>query len=200
MQFAAAAIQSIAGALAPAAVANPWSMFGALGPVAQAAGGAAVVGSSATVGAASFLGSLLEGTATVASALSFARAGEIDAMSALASAGDAELEAQLEEVHGLERRNSLRRALLETIGERDVATAASGVDLSFGTPSIARQEAIRSTERALNIDRGTEEFRRRRLEERARNLRSIAQEKRRGGLALAAGVTIGGLASLARRG
>lgn len=166
------------------------------------AGAASSVGSSLTaaLGTTSTWASILSGGATVASVLAMQQSGETKAFSLNAQADDADLQARVEAVQGLDRRNSLKAALVQAVGERDVATAASGVDLSFGTPTIARGEAIKDGERAIDVDQSTEDFRRQRLLERAGNFRMMAGQARNGALGSAAALALEGGAKLLKRG
>ncbi|HEX9837123.1 MAG TPA: hypothetical protein VGB90_09730 [Alphaproteobacteria bacterium] len=187
---------------------------GAISAVAAQFGGAAAAGAAtaglatAASGGLSLAGSILQGALSVGSALALSRAGAIRADAASASgileaasiedaaateglnldlaAGDALTEIGVEGIQGLERRNSLKKMLLAQLGEQDTAVAAGGVDLSFGTPAEARKEAVRDTNRALQVDRSTEDFRGTRLRERAASLKLQARERRRGGLLRAA--------------
>lgn len=190
MEFAVGIITSIGSA------------FGIGGGTAAAAGTTAAAGSSllSAAGFTSTVASILSGGATIAGAMAAARAGKQDAINAEMQARDIDFDVKGEQLQGMERRNSLRRSLIQALGERDVAYAASGVDLSFGTPVIAREEANRDAERALSIDQSTEDFRVARLRERQRNLRIMGMEARRGGLAKAAGLVLEGGASMLRRG
>ena len=79
-------------------------------------------------------------------------------------------------------------AAIEAIGDMDVAHAASGVDLSFGTAAQARTDAMRELDTALTSDSGTTMTRLSRLQERASSYR------RAGKRAMTAGL-IGGLSS-----
>lgn len=179
MEFAAAALSSIAGAA---------------GTVASAGSGLL-----SAVGGASTVFSIMSGGATVASVLQSQRAGEQQARSLNLQAQDAESNVAIEQVQGLERRNSIKQSLVRALGERDVAAAASGVDLSFGTPAIARQEAQAEGERALRLDQSTEDLRVARLRERAASYRQLALEARAGGLGKAAIAALEGGARLANR-
>lgn len=191
-EFAAAALATVAesAGLAGATAGE----FGVA--ISSSALGDAVAG---IAGSTSTVASILGGTATVASVLAAQRAGEEKAKSLELAAGDAESDSALEVNRGTERRTGLRKQLLVALGERDVATAASGVDLSFGTPAVARQEATKESERALSVDQQTEELRRARLAERAGSYRRMAEEARTGGLAKAAGLALAGGANLNRR-
>lgn len=175
---------------------------GALGAIASGIG--SVASASATLlpaigGVSSLAFSVLSGGATVASMLQHQRAGEQQARSLELQALDAEGNVGIEEVRGLERRNSIKQSLVAALGERDVAAAASGVDLSFGTPVIARREAIEEGERALTLDRQTENLRVARLRERAASYRQLASEARAGGLARASIAALEGGARIAGR-
>lgn len=193
MEFAIGVITSIGNAL---------GIGGGSASAGTAAAGAASAGSGllSATGFASTVASILSGGATIAGAMAAKRAGKNEAFNAELQARDIDFDIRGEQLQGMERRNSLKRSLLQALGERDVAYAASGVDLSFGTPAIAREEASRDAERTLSIDQATEDFRIARLRERQQNLRLMALEARRGGLAKAAGLLLEGGASLLRRG
>lgn len=153
------------------------SLFGA----GAAATGAAATG--ATVAASGLsLGSILQGTATVLGVVSSIAAGNAEADALNAQAIDAEREKPLETLQGIERRASIRRAMADAVGAQDVAYAASGVDLSFGTAAAARQDAFREADLALTSDAGTEQTRIARLSERAANYRRSAKQARRAGI------------------
>lgn len=176
---------------------NLASTFGGTAGAAGAAGTAATAGSSLFSG--SSLLSVLQGTATALSVVGAIRAGQAQADAANAQARDADLQSQLEQNQGIERRNQLKRAMLENLGERDVAYAASGVDLSFGTPATARDQAVADANYQLSVDRETEEVRRQRLLGRAAGFRAQADEARSAGVIKALGAGIGGTADILRR-
>ena len=193
MEFAAAAFSAIGGAVSTVAT-GVKTVAGAIG---LGGSGGGLLGA---VGGASTVASILSGGATIASALAAQRAGSQAAMSSEFAARDAEVEGQQEAIAGMERRNSLRRALIDQIAEQDTAYAASGVDLSFGTPATARDQASEAAERALTLDQSTEDIRRARLGQKAANLRVLARQQRTGGLAKSAGLILDGSAQLIRRG
>lgn len=236
MEFASNIMNSVANATAPegATVATGLAEesglaagtgyeVGSTGP-----GAAAVAAPSlfSTIGDAfKPLGSIMSGLATVGSLLAQTRAAQISSMATGNAASQAVLagnqqgdaldlaaaddlnQIKIEEIQGLDRRNQLRAALVQAIGDRDVATAASGVDLSFGTPVTARKQATTDAERALNVDQGTEDFRKARLREQAANYKLAAQNARAGGIFKATGIQLAGdasqittLASIMRRG
>jgi hypothetical protein len=94
----------------------------------------------------------------------------------------------------------MRAAMLQAIGERDVAFAASGTDISFGTPTLARDEAQSEAERAFTIDLGTEQAKVARMKERATNLRLQAGSAKQVGFLQSLGLGATTLAGAARRG
>ena len=197
MEFAAAALSAVAAGISSVGS----SVAGALGigaPMAiNAAGSTFLAGAS---GGGSILSSILAGTATVAGMMGASAAGQEQARSLNAQAMDARTEQDVERLRGSERRDGLRRSLLQTLGERDVAASASGVDLSFGTAAIARGEAERDAERALTKDQSTEDFRVARLQERENEFTRSAKSAKRAGTIKAVGLGLQTAASFARRG
>jgi hypothetical protein len=194
MEFAAAALTSIGSSLGATGAAIP----GAVG--ATSIGGAPLVAAGSSLFSASSAFSVLSGASTVLSMLNANRAGEAKAAALNAQADDADTQTQIEAIQGTARQTSLKKALVQQLGDRDVATAASGVDLSFGTPAIARRQDITDTERALSIDQDTTDTRVARLRERAANYRIQAQQAQAGGLGSAASLAIEGAAKLFKRG
>lgn len=127
-----------------------------------AAGSSAVAAIGSTVGsAASSLGGFLSSSAVltglqgVTGLLSLAaknRAGEESKAAAFEKAREAELDAQGEAVQGQARQAQLRQQYIAAMAERDVAAAAGGLDLGFGSPVVAREQVSADTERALSVD------------------------------------------------
>lgn len=195
MEFAASAMTSAAGGAAGVTQTFPSWAGGA--PVAEVGGAAS--GLKGALGPTSLWSSILSGGATAASVLAAKKAADDKARSYEYAAADAETETQIEAVAGLQRRASLKRQFAQAVGERDVATAASGVDVSFGTPSVIRAKMEGDTTRAVTLDQETENLRVARLRERAASYRIMAQDARAGGLLKAAGIGLEGAAGLARR-
>lgn len=195
MQFAIAALSSAASALGGLAS----SAGAAAGAAAPAAAGAGGLGSLLSSGASIF-GTILSGGLGLVGAMSAARAGKQDEAEAIGKAKDAEMEASQERLDGDRRAADLRRGLLKELGERDVAYAASGVDLSFGTPVIARAQADEDAARALAADRDVTDYRGRRLAARADLYRAQGAEARAAGKVKAAGIIGQTLLSTVRRG
>ena len=161
------------------------SGFQALTGAAGAAAGTVAPAVTTTAGSGFSLATLLEGGATLLGAFSAISAGEAQADQMELAARDAEAEIPLETLQGISRRTSIKKELVDAIGSQDVAFAASGVDLSFGTPGQAKKEAFREADRALASDSGTQELRSSRLSERARNFRRMGRTARSRGYASA---------------
>lgn len=214
MEFAAAALSTVATAITSVAT----TVGGALGIGGSAAGAAgAATGTAGSLlaagegfgtlslglpslgGAGSLFTSILSGTATVAGILGASAAGNEQARGLTAQAMDARTEQDIEALRGTDRRNSLRQSLLKTLGERDVAAAASGIDLTFGTAAMARDEAERDAESALAIDKSTEDFRVGRLKERESEFLRSAASARKAGRIKAFGLGVQGGAAIANR-
>lgn len=157
------------------------TLFGG-GGAAAAAGTAAAAGAGTAAATGFSLSSILQGTATVLGVVSSIAAGNAEADALELQAQDAEREKPLENLQGIERRSSIKRAMADALGAQDVAYAASGVDLSFGTARAARTDAYREADLALTTDAGTQQTRTARLSERAANYRSSAKKAKSLGL------------------
>lgn len=190
MEFAAAALTSIGSTITEG-----------VGAVSAAATGpAGVFGLGQLLPSASTAASILSGGATVLSVVNAGRAGDAKAMALNAQADDAITDSRIADLQGLDRQNSLKAAMVDRLGTRDVATAASGVDLSFGTAAIARRQDVTASERALSIDQNTTNTQVARLQERAANYRVQAKQASAGGLATAASLGLEGAAKILKRG
>lgn len=162
MELAAAALKTIVSTIGSTA----------------AAGAGAAAGAAGAGGLASTFASILQGAGSVASILGTLSAGADKAQSYKLAARDADLDAVQEEIKGTQRQNSIRRALLETLAERDIAFAASGIDIGTGTPAVARAEATRDAERQLSVDQESTRMRKVRLQEKAIELRRQGRQAR----------------------
>lgn len=182
MEAAFAAIGSIFGGGAAAGA-------GAAG--AAAAGGAAAGGISAA--------SVLQGAAGLLGMFSSIAAGNAEGEALDLAAEDAAREKPLETLQGISRRTSIKAAMMDQIGSQDVAYAASGTDLTFGTPVQARKEAFRQGDLGITTEVGTEQTRIARLDEREANYRKMAQKARAGGWLKAAFTGFDTAASMAGR-
>lgn len=160
-------------------------------------GGAAATGA---VGGSSTIASILQGGASALSILSGIGASRDEATALVLDANDAEAEIVNEDIRGLQRRNSLKRAWLEAIGEHDAAVAATGGDVSFGSAVQVRKEAAQEADRALTLDATTTMQRGSRLQERARLFRIAARSRRRSGLVEGLAEGLGTAADIFERG
>jgi len=195
---AVSAVASAAGAAAgtagtAAAVAAPMQLAGAV----QAGGTLASIGSALTSSTAM---SVLSGGLGLVSAMAAGRQAEAQAMALREQGEDARFDARSEEINSIARQTSLRRQLLKNIGEQDVAYAASGIDLSFGTPVTARADAIEDGNRAVMAEQDASAMRGGRLLQRAATYDVMADEAIAGGRLRMAGAMLQPLLAGARRG
>ncbi|MGG7535354.1 hypothetical protein [Rhizobium sp. 12,4] len=165
---------------------------GGAGAAATTAATTAGAVGTAAAGGISFA-TILQGGLGLLSAVSAIRAGNEQAEAYKAQANDAAREQPLETLQGIARRGSIKKEYMQAVGEQDVAYAASGTDLSFGTPAVARSEAFREGDLALETDNGTQMTRQARLLEREANYRKMARKARQAGVVDAIS-TIGGTA------
>ncbi|WP_126010180.1 hypothetical protein [Georhizobium profundi] len=193
-------MQAVFGLLSSGFQAVTGALTGAAGAAGVGATTTAAGATAATAAQTLSLSQLMQGGATVLSMFSSIQAGNADAQQANLAAIDAEREVPLETLQGINRRASIKRQLMDSIGTLDTAYAGSGVDLSFGTPSVARSEAFREADRALNSDAMTEQTRVGRLNERAANYRRAAGRARSRGFFDAIGTGLKGAASFLNRG
>jgi len=168
------------------------SLASTFSTVAPAAATTATTAATATASAGSSLWSILQGTATALSVVGGLRSAQAQADARNAQAEDAKLEAAMEGTRGIER-------MVEDLGARDVAYAASNVDLSFGTPAKAREGAVADANAALSTDAETETIRRNRLLSRAAQYRMMADDASAAGTlkAITGGMSM--LADVSRR-
>lgn len=168
------------------------ALLGLGGGAASAAGAAAGTAGTvaATAGTGISLSTILQGTATVLGVVASLGAANAEADRLEAEAIDAEAEKPLETLQGINRRQSIRKQFADAVGAQDVAYAASGVDLSFGTARQARSDAAREADLALATDVGMEQGRIIRLTERASSYRRAAKRAKKMGVvnALAGGL------------
>jgi hypothetical protein len=148
-----------------------------------AAAGTAAAGASAAGAAAGGISAatILQGATGLLSMVASINAGNAEAEQLNLAADDAAREVPLETLQGINRRSSIKQAMMDQIGEQDVAYAASSTDLSFGTPAQARKEAFREADLALTSDVGTEQTRVARLQEREASYRKRAKQAKSAG-------------------
>lgn len=165
------------------------SMFSGGGAAATAAGGASgAVGAAGGAASGFSFGSILQGGMGILSAMSAMRAGQSEAAMYTSQAADTRLEVTQEGIDATERQTGLRKQLLSALGERDTAYAASGVDLSFGTPVQARTEAIQEANNAIGVDQSNADIRQSRLRSRAATLDGMAADAKSAAKMKAAGI------------
>jgi hypothetical protein len=175
-------------------------LFGGGAAATGAAAGAAGATTAAAAGSGLSLASILQGTATVLGVVSAIGAGNAEATQNELAANDAEADQATESLQGINRRASIRKQMAQALGSEDVAYAASGVDLSFGTAKEARTDAYREADLALNTATGTEQSRVSRLAERAASYRAAAKSSRRMGIFNALSGGVDNLLSFQQRG
>ncbi|WP_336800484.1 hypothetical protein [Kaistia sp. MMO-174] len=182
----------------------------ALGALAKVVGGAAASGAGASAAAAgtglgSFLTgstglSILSGVATVGSALSSLAGGKQEAAGLRMQADQANFDARQEEVEGVRRTTKLKRALLQALGENDVAYAASGIDLGSGVAEDNRANAEKLAATEISIDRSTTEARAAMYRSRAASFTRLASSAESSSLLKALGIGAEGGLRLLQRG
>lgn len=162
------------------------------------AGAATLVPAAASTGIS--LAGILQGTASVLGLVSAISAGQAEGEALDLQAADAEREQNLETLQDIERRGSIKRAMVDALGAQDVAYAASGTDLTFGTARQARTDAFREADLGLTTSAGTTMTRLSRLSERAANYRSAAKRARIGGFVSGLTGFASNLAGIVQRG
>lgn len=147
-------------------------LFAAAGTAATAVSGAV----STAAGAASSLGGFLAssgalaGLSGVTGLLSIAARNKATAEAKAASfdkAAEAEMDASAEGIAGQSRAVQLRQSLVAAMAERDIAAAAGGLDIGWGSPVVAREQASADAERALSLDSLETQNRQSRLRQRS---------------------------------
>ncbi|MCA0424874.1 MAG: hypothetical protein LCH61_16420, partial [Proteobacteria bacterium] len=151
-------------------------------------------------GGGSFLSSLMQGGMSVLGGISAMREGDEKAAALREQGLQAQDDARQERLAGMQRTDQLRRQLLDEQGQRDVAYAASGIDLSFGTPVVARAQADDDAARALAISGETTNARAAQYEQRAASYRAAAGRAKSTGLLNALGIGAKTMMSAANRG
>ncbi|WP_377299624.1 hypothetical protein [Rhizobium sp. SGZ-381] len=143
---------------------------------------APVIGAAAPVVQSSLLQTLLQGGATALGIANAISAGDEKADQLNLAAEDAQRQIPLETLQGISRRSSIKQEMMQRLGQMDTANAASGVDLSFGTPLQARRDAFQQADLGLATDVGTEQTRVARLEERSADYRRRARRAQQSGI------------------
>lgn len=198
----AAASLGTAGAGATAAAAAPVAVLGAAGPIAVPTFGAAAAGTGGLLGAlsgGSALSSVLSGGVTVLSALRGLQAADERGFEADMKAAETRQQITDEREAGARRRINLKEEMYSVLGKNDVATAAAGIDLSYGFGQQQRETVLDKGAQEVGIDSATEARRVRELKMREENYKRIARGARDSGT-LSAALAVGeGATKLAGR-
>lgn len=117
-----------------------------------------------------------------------------------AQAADTQREIPLQTLQGIQTRTSIKAKLADALGSQDTAYAASGSDLSFGTPAQARKDAFREADNAQTNEIGTEQTNIGRLDERTAQYLKSAKRAKSGGLFDAFQIGAKGVTSIINRG
>ncbi|MFG1300367.1 hypothetical protein V5F49_11290 [Xanthobacter sp. V3C-3] len=185
---AAAAAGSVAAPLMVLGGAGPLAVPTFMGTAASAATGAGGLLGALTSGSA--LSSVLSGGVTVLSALRAMDAGKERAAEADMRAAETRQQITDEREAGARRRINLKDEMYQVLGKNDVATAAAGIDLSYGFGAQARDTTLARGAQEVSIDKATEERRVSQLVEREANYRRISRGARQSG-ALSAALALG---------
>lgn len=163
------------------------TLFGLFSGASAAAAPAAATAATAATTAATTAGGLsisqiLGGTATLLSAVSSIAAGNAQGDALEAQARDAQDQKPLELLQGLQRKNDIKRATMQAVAEIDTTTAASGTDLTYGTPVQARKAAFNEGDSGLNTNANTTGATLDRLDLRNKEYLKMARNARTAGL------------------
>ncbi len=171
----------------------------AVGSAVSSVGSAIGIGGAAG-GTGSTFASILQGGLGLVGAMSAIRAGSAQADAYRSQAADTRLDVTQEQIDATNRETSLRKGLLKSLGERDVAYAASGLDLSFGTPATARAQAADDAQQAVEQDQTTSDLRQSRLRARADTLDALAGDAESASWLKAGGSVLGSAFDIVKRG
>lgn len=150
-------------------------------------GGAAAAGAAGAAGGAAAGLSALQGIGAAIGILGTIGQGFAKAAETRHEADQATLQAGQEQVGAQQRALQMKRELLRTLGENDVAFAGAGIDTSQGIAAVSRANNVDAAGTQLSIDRADADFRRALLDARAKNLRSRASGEIGGALLSALG-------------
>lgn len=152
--------QALAGMMRPPAPTDPWAGLRQVTPAASPASGNALSGLPAVVaGVESIFAEALAGRMSEFAVMTQMQASRAQAQALRFSAGEADVEINMERLQGLARRNSLKEEATRFVAEANVAFAASGQDVTTGQARTITDRAQDRLENALTIDQGTQEIR-----------------------------------------
>jgi len=158
--------------IVPAIMAAAGSLGGGTAAAGTAAAGTAAAGSSTLMTAST----LLSGVATAGGVLAAIGAGKAQADSYKQQAFTSKMEAENEQVAGLQRTTAMKRELARILGENDVNYAAAGIDLSGGVAKEARQTAEARAAQEISIDRSMTDAKRGMLRAQAAAYRRLGRQ------------------------
>jgi hypothetical protein len=159
------------------------ALLGLFGAGSAAAPAAAATATTTAAAAPAFsVSQLLGGTATLLSAVSSIAAGNQQADALKAQAIDTQSQKSLELIQGLDRKNQAKKATAQAVSDINTAYAASGADLTFGTPAVARASAFQEGDFTENSNTWTTGSTIDRLEEKRQELLRQAGYARMAGL------------------
>ncbi|SEK37415.1 hypothetical protein SAMN04515666_101354 [Bosea lupini] len=170
---------------------------------AAASAGSAVASGVSSLGGFLAGSGVLTGLQGVTGLLSIAaknRASQEQKQANFDKAAEAEIDAQAEGVAGQARAVQLRKGLIDAMAERDVAAASGGLDLGFGSPVQAREDASNDAERALSLDALETSGRQQRLRTRSASYIRAGRAARAGGLLESLATGLGTLTDIGARG
>lgn len=200
--------------IAFAALASLGTEIGIAGPTALAgttAAGAAIpvsTGSLLLPGASLGIGaglsspilSVLSGASSAVSVMQQLRSGEMTAENYELKAAEARAESAGAEAEHRTRARNIKRELLATLGENDVAFAGSGIDLSYGIAADRRAGDTKDAYGEIEVDRATTDAQRAMYDLRDRAYRRFARTSRSGAGLGALATTLSAAGKLAYRG
>ncbi|WP_156899387.1 hypothetical protein [Pleomorphomonas koreensis] len=177
--------------LLPAALGGTAAAGATAAGAAGTAVGTAVGVGGAAAGTGISLSSILSGTASLLSVVAGMAGANADAEALEQQAREADMEQQTEGVKGRANQLAIKREMMDAVGQRDVAAAASGVDLSFGTAAEVRKDAFREADQALTSNTFTTMSNQSQYEQRAATYRKRAKQVKSAGImnALVGGLT-----------
>ncbi len=200
MEFAAAAVAAIGSMFTTGATAAGAGATAAAGASAAASAGAAAGAGSSLFSMGSLLTGALSGGLSLMSAMQAAKAGKIEAAQMQMQADAARQDATQASLDGEAKQSSMRRDLVAELGRRDVAYAASGVDVSFGTPAQASAQAMDDAYAAMNAAGADVQSRVGRYRTRAAMYEAAGADRLAAGYAKGGGLLLSSALDIVKRG
>lgn len=152
-----------------------------IGGLLTGGGGAAAGAASAGLSGGQILTSAISAIATIGSGMAAMQAANEQAV-------QTELQAGQDQVETVQRQTQMKRALLQTLGENEVAFAAAGIDIgSGGIADATRASNVKRATEELSIDRRDADFRSSMFKMRASGIRRQGKSAMGGALLTAVG-------------